>query len=235
MKILSWNIQSGGSSRLHLIIERILKLAPDIFIATEFRANKSGASLNNALIGLYPYHANVESESPNINSVAIFSKEKFTRITCRCAKEDRHRFISINLNSIKIIGVYFAQGMAKQSQFNYLIKDAQRNGTKNKIIIGDLNTGDSEMDSGNKNIGFYCEDDFKKLATQFYSDAYRYKNGQKRDYSWWSNNGYGYRIDHCLCDTSLLKKMTKCYYISKWKADGASDHAPLIIELKETQ
>jgi len=229
MKILSWNIQSGGGRRLHLIIERILTLEPDIFIATEFRANKSAAALNNALRVLYPYHAHAASEFSNINSVAIYSKENFTRLPCRCAKEDRHRFISINLNGVKIIGAYFAQGMAKQSQFNYLIKDAQRNGTKNKIIIGDLNTGNSDMDS--EYSSFYCEDDFRILATKLFSDAYRYKNKQKRVYSWWSNNGYGYRIDHCLCDASLSKKIKKCYYIEKWKDAGASDHAPLFVEL----
>jgi exodeoxyribonuclease III len=232
MKILSWNIQSGGGRRHHLIIERIVMLAPDIFIATEFRANKSGVALSNALLSLYPYQANAKGETPNINSVAIFSKEKFARLTCGCEKKDKHRFIRIYLNGIELVGAYFAQGKEKQSQFNHLTNDARQNGTKNRIIMGDLNTGDSDMDSENEKIGFHCEEDFKNLATKLYSDAYRYMNGQKRDYSWYSNNGYGYRIDHCLCDKALLKKVKKCYYINEWKEEGASDHALLVVDFQ---
>lgn len=229
MRILTWNIQTGGGNRVHLITERILRLAPDIFIATEFRANKSSVALNNALRSFYPYHGHPENAGTNINSVAVYSKEKFTRLPSRCSNDDRHRFISISLNGMNIIGAYFAQRAAKQSQFDYLIKDAQRNGTTNKIIIGDLNTGDSEMDSENES--FYCEYEFRKLA-KYYSDAYRHKNGQKKVYSWWSNKGHGYRIDHCLCETSLLKRLTECYYLNKWKEDGASDHAPLVVEFR---
>lgn len=228
MKILSWNIRSGGGRRLHHITGNILALEPDVFVATEFRGGKSSVALNNALGGIYPYSAIAENERPNKNSVAVFSKEKFTRLPCNCSKKDRHRFVAVSLSGIKIIGVYFAQGMEKKSQFDYLIKDAQRNGTKSKIIIGDLNTGNSDIDS--EYSGFYCEDDFI-LLTELYSDAYRYKNGQKRVYSWWSNRGYGYRIDHCLCDASISNKIKKCYYMKKWKDSGASDHAPLIVEL----
>lgn len=230
MKILTWNIQSGGGRRLPLIAQKLFNFETDIFIASEFRANRHSAAFIDSMRDKYPYHVKADSHNPNVNSIAIFSRHAFTRLPCQAEEKNRHRFICIRVNKLIIIGAYFAQGMQKKSQFDYLIKDAKKNGTKNKIIIGDLNTGDSDLDS--QHSSFYCEDEFSVLANGLYSDAYRYKNGKKKEYSWWSNYGNGYRIDHCLCDRSLVKTIIKCNYIQKWKEDGSSDHVPLLVEFK---
>lgn len=226
MKILTWNIRSGGGNRLPLIAQQLLKLMPDIFVATEFRTNRYTYAFTESISDMYPHHTKADSFDPNVNSVAIFSRHMFKTLPCHVGEKDRHRFIGIQVGNIKIIGTYFAQKLQKKSQFDYLIEDAMKHGTKNKIIIGDLNTGTLELDS--QKSSFFCEDEFVTLTTSYYADTYRNKNGKKKEYSWHSNGGYGYRIDHCLCDPTLLVKLKKARYIKTGKE--MSDHIPLLVE-----
>ncbi len=71
---------------------------------------------------------------------------------------------------------------------------------------------------------------FHKLG---YIDAYRHKNPNKVEYTWWSNrarawdHNVGWRIDYHITTPNLADKIksTEIY-----RAEKFSDHAPLIVD-----
>ena len=45
MRLLTWNLQHGGGSRIGGIAEALLPYEADVLVLSEFRNNKSGADL----------------------------------------------------------------------------------------------------------------------------------------------------------------------------------------------
>ena len=66
-----------------------------------------------------------------------------------------------------------------------------------------------------------------------YVDAFREKNQQAEQYTWWSNRGrawdnnVGWRIDYQIITPGLKNKIKS---VAIYKEQRFSDHAPLIID-----
>ena len=62
-------------------------------------------------------------------------------------------------------------------------------------------------------------------------DAYRHLHGDKREFTWFSNAGNGFRIDHFMVSRLLLPRVEACHYDHAPRESKASDHSVMTLEL----
>ena len=63
-------------------------------------------------------------------------------------------------------------------------------------------------------------------------DAFRFLNGNIKEYSWYSNAGNGFRIDHFFVSKNLKNNLTKCYYKHNCRENNISDHSLMSLDIK---
>ena len=97
MKILAWNIQHGGGTRLARIVEEVSAYDADVIALTEFR-DGPGTTLRAALLERgWPY---IETTNPtgNVNGIAAFSRTPMRRTRpCPAPPEGFDRWLDIDL------------------------------------------------------------------------------------------------------------------------------------------
>ena len=222
MKIVSLNIRHGGGKRIRNILNYLEKYDSEIIVVTEYRNNENGDLLITYL-QKQGYSFEKYNGDEKENTVCIFSKLKFNNIH---RLENHKNIVGIEINNIEIYGVYFPQKNEKINTYQKLKELIDKN-TKT-LIIGDFNTGISEYDTSN-NSKFYCESEFKELSQNILRDSYRHKHGLEREYTWNSNSGNEFRIDHCLVSENILDKVNTSYEHST--RNEISDHSAMIVEL----
>ena len=62
-------------------------------------------------------------------------------------------------------------------------------------------------------------------------DAFRLKNGDKKEYSWFSHQGNGFRYDHTWLSHKLCERVNQCVYSHTEREDKLADHSMMILEL----
>jgi len=227
LRIISWNIRQGGGSRIPKIISAIRKIDAQIITLNEYRNSKSGARLRAELLNLGYRYQFVTHSRTSANSVIIASK-----IPCDSSlypKSDTEfggNILSVSFEVFDFYGVYFPH-KKKHNLFNFLLEHLPIQ--KPSIIAGDYNSGINAMDQ--KGNSFWYEDELKALNTIDYIDAFRLKNGTKKEYSWFSHKGNGYRYDHTYIHEDLSPVVSKCYYNHQVCQDGISDHSMMVLEL----
>jgi len=145
IKILSWNIQAGGGSRILPIIKRIIASKSNIVTLSEFRNNASGLSIRNSLLRAgFQYQAVTDSKS-NDNSVIITSNIPFSSELYPSA--DRvysGNIVTAKFSTFHVMGVYMPH-KKKHKLFEY----ARQVNSKTSvpfIIAGDYNSGKNYID-----------------------------------------------------------------------------------------
>ena len=231
MVITTWNIRHGGGKRTKEIIS-VLKenINSDVFILTEFRNNTNKEIIENAfrLFGFNNiYLTKADSKT---NSVLIACKDEYNVKMFEELKEHKQRVIKISSNTLSIYGCYFPQQKLKKKVFEFLISEIEKNQSENTIIIGDFNTGKHFLDE--KGSSFYCSEYLFELENNGMIDAWRYINGDLKEYSWFSNAGNGFRIDHIFIKDSLKNNIVNCYYKHSYRENNYSDHSLMTVELK---
>src|SRR5215471_19304288 len=97
MKILTWNIQHGGGTRVARIVEEVSAYDADVIALTEFR-DKPGTDLRAALLERgWPY-MEVTNPAGTVNGIAAFSRTSMRRTrSCPAPPEGLDRWLDIDL------------------------------------------------------------------------------------------------------------------------------------------
>lgn len=229
MKITTWNIRHGGGNRITEIIKWIENHDTDYFLITEYRNNENGVLLSKALAKCgYSFQLMPKTEK-NKNTLMIASKREFTGVYFHNELGDDYlRVIKVEDDEIIIYGVYFPQKNEKKKIFEFLLNEMNRQSDKTRIFIGDFNTGKPYIDEEKKT--FYCSE-YIDAIEKSYVDAWRYINKNKREYSWYSNLGNGFRVDHVFVNQSDKNKIDQCFYLHEKRIDKTSDHSIMEVEL----
>lgn len=236
MKIITWNIQHGGGKRISSILKVLeLNSGCDVFILTEFRTNGNGHKIQDTLNSLgFRYSVYQETDS-NKNKVFIASKIEFSSNYFPQLMEHEHRIIevlfketSIGVGKLKIYGCYFPQKDEKKHLFELLIHKI-RTTECDVMVLGDLNTGKHKIDELGET--FYQSDYMDDFEDFRMTDAFRHLHGDKREFSWFSSYGNGFRIDHIFVSSGLKKHIKDCYYTHSHREDKFSDHSMMTLEL----
>jgi len=227
LSILSWNIRQGGGSRVAPIISALLGENPSIIVLSEFRNNPQGILLRTALLKRGYNFQVCSAAAPNVNSVLMASKFPCgSTIFPTSDPEFPNSVIRIELPAFHLYGVYLPH-KKKHKLFEFMMEQFKENPAA--IVVGDYNTGKNGIDQKGKS--FWYTDQLRAMEKMGYEDAFRLKNGQLEEYSWFSHQGNGYRYDHSYVHESLSPIVRECYYIHTWREEGMSDHSPMMLIL----
>lgn len=227
--ILSWNIQQGGGSRVLAILSKVTVLKPTVVIFSEYHNNlTSGLNLRDGLLKLGYRHQFVTEASSEENSVLIASLMPCqNELFPQADPEFAHNIAAIHFTAFSIMGVYLPH-KKKHNLINFM-RDHIAQTDKPWIIAGDYNTGINGLDQVGDS--FWYEDQLKSLNKVNLIDAFRYINGNVKEYSWYSHQGNGYRYDHTYIDEDLKSIVKDCKYLHDWRIEKCSDHSPMLLTL----
>ena len=214
MKLLALNIRQGGGTRIAAICSYLIAQDCDALVISEFRRNARGdqliATLRQAGFS-HVHHNNTDSKQNTLLKIDD------------CPNE--WSIIGINWAGLQLIGTYFPQRKVKAAVFSKLEDIA----SSNILAIGDFNTGNNTLDT--EAAKFHCADEFLSLANRTLTDLWRAHNGEvTQEYSWYSNAGNGFRIDHALAGKHVTDQCVDCYYDHSTR-ETLTDHSALIVEL----
>ena len=230
MKIIEWNIRQGGGNRIDQIIKNILNHDPDYYVLTEYRNNENGRRFIESMAeNGYVEHFSPQTDK-NKNTVLIGSKQKFSPTVYNIELEDDYfRVIRIENEEIILYGTYFPQKNEKKKIFEFLIKEMALETTKPTIFMGDFNTGKPFADE-TKNT-FFCSRYMDAIEQKGYVDAWRVIHHDKREYTWYSNKGNGFRVDHAFISANYKNNIVGCNYSHDERINKHSDHSLMEIEI----
>ena len=224
MKLLALNIRQGGGTRIDSICSYLIAQDCDALVISEFRRNTPGDQLIEALrqAGFsHIHHNNTDSKQ---NTVMLATKQASNLLKIDgCSNE--WSLIGISWAGLQLVGTYFPQRKDKAGVFNTLETIA----SSDLLAIGDFNTGSNVLDS--EGAKFHCADQFVNLANVTLTDLWRTHNGElAKEYSWYSNTGNGFRIDHALAGVKATSRCVACYYDHSTR-NTLTDHSALVVEL----
>jgi len=230
MRVLTWNIRHGGGARSAALAERIVQKSPDVAVLTEFRNNASGKILKSSLVDAGLSWLAFPDVPPKCNTVLIASRERFIRSAIPGLGAESYRGISACFPTFNLFGFYFPGKVAKKPIFQAICNLDSRYPEGDSLLIGDFNTGRHYLDENKAT--FIAADCFDKLEALGWIDTWRSRNPDVREFSWYSQIGNGFRIDHAFASESLNRKISSVVYSHKERSEGISDHSILLLDFE---
>jgi exodeoxyribonuclease-3 len=204
----------------------------------------------------YPqgYHCDYYSaQKKGYSGVAIYALHKPERIIKGFGYDycdNEGRYIQFDYPKLSIISLYLPSGTSgdgrQDVKYAFLDRFAEhlmslKNAGKELIICGDYNIAHKKIDlknwqSNQKNSGFLPEERAwmdKLLGEMGFIDAFRVKNQDPEQYTWWSyrsrawDKNVGWRIDYQIITPGLLEQV---HSVAIHKEGRWSDHAPLSVK-----
>lgn len=231
MKILALNIQHGGGGRASAILQAINAHQADTIVLTEFRENKNSGRIRCGLFSdgyIYQFSGSIE---PKLNSVFIASKTPFVPKTDILSPKLKHRIVGAQFTNLLLLGFYFPGKDEKKPVFEELYDVFQSNFNNPVLAMGDLNTGKHYVDE--KGASFYCAEYMDKFDDLGFVDVWRKLHKDKTEYTWYSNAGNGFRIDHAFASPVLESRVEDSWYSHKEREDSITDHSALVVKVLE--
>lgn len=230
MRIVTWNIRHGGGKRIDRLIESIAAHSPDVLVLTEFRNNPNGDRLRDSLRDLGLNHHTQTISRPSTNTLLIAAKQEFAAQTFPQLCADAHRCTFVRIGDLNVFGLYFPQNRAKEPLFQFLTRLASHFLREPTLLIGDFNTGKHRIDE--TGATFYCAKYLEELESLGWCDVWRMRNPVAREFTWFSANGNGFRIDHAFTSPALLSRVHDVGYSHVERVFGVSDHSLMWLQLK---
>lgn len=213
------------------LVAALRDLDADALVVTEFRIGPVGDRLVHGLAQL-GYEITHPEVTAGVNTVLVASRSPI--LSTRSIGEDlpdRRHLWAADLDWASLAGVYMPLLKAKLPYWDALV-DIANNGTGPQILMGDFNTGDNVLDRDPGGAPFTGADRVGRLLEAGYTDAWRAKHADARDYSWYSTTGNGFRVDHSFVRSEMASRVQHCEYDHTPRLTGATDHSAMILELE---
>lgn len=223
IKIINWNIQSGGGKRIEQISEKIIKANPDIAVITEFRNGPKGVEFEGCLANA---GFNVlKNQSPhNLNTVAICVRKSLdvSKSRLEIPSNLANHVLSARILGMDFVGVFGATPLIGRGFIEYL-SSIESHEDEKIIAIGDFYYGPRKS---NVNFGHRLS----KLVDKGWINAWDTLCDSSECWSFSSGAGKS-RPDHVFMkgfaeDVIILAKYDQDQIIHR-----LSDHAPMIVSL----
>jgi len=177
----------------------------------------------------------VTAAAPNrvSNGILIATKDECqSRRATPEGSEKGELLVANNSAGWILLAAYFPQGKAKNSFFKACIDEAMSFAAMPFLLLGDLNTGRSDIDLEGNGAPFVCADQFDALQTKAeLFDLWRIEHGQAQEWSWRSKIN-GFRVDHAFANATFRNQFgaLHCQYDHTPREIGLSDHSALILK-----
>jgi len=231
LRILAWNIRHGGGRRIGKILDRIAAHAPDIAVISEYRCDEAGSALVAGLANLGLGECRFLPAPPRSNGVLIASRMAASEAGSLAPQLDKpHALLTAEVAGIDLTGVYMPVGDAKTPYWEALVAAAPDRRGGEALFVGDFNTGRHyEDESGATLISAPFMD---RMETLGFTDVWRRRNPDAREFTWISNHGNGFRFDHAFASAALAERIVDVRYVHDDRAQGLSDHSALILDIR---
>ncbi len=249
LKIISWNVNGIRSATTKGLDDFIKSENADILCFQEIKAGESDipSVLRNEGYNLFVNSA----EKKGYSGTMIMSKIKPLKFQkgIESSDDSEGRVEVLEFEKFYLLNIYFPNSKPMLERLNYKIEfdnellNYLNSLKKNKgvIVCGDFNVAHKNIDiaqpQNNINHAGFTEQErqwMDELLSSGYIDTFRYLNGEKIKYSWWSNfagarnRNIGWRIDYFIVDSSLKENIKSADILDKVKG---SDHAPIELTL----
>jgi len=165
----------------------------------------------------------------------VASKFKLSPINSKYVKEGaRQRWLEIEIveKQLRLLCIHIPGAgdvWGKEDFWKSVIEYARDNESERAIMIGDFNTG---LDLDAQGTPFKFSNYMSDLLNLGWVDVWRDMNPQKREYSWYSNMGNGFRLDYLYSTKKLTGMVSNVCYHHTERIDGYSDHSILTTIIK---
>lgn len=230
--ILSLNIRSGAGARASNLLSYLDQRSPGVVVLTEWRANAAGRSFADWATARRMQAAH-QNDGGTANGVFIASTSPFTAQTVTPEGDGAGTLMLARFTAFALVGCYFPQKNAKARFFERCAEIVQRDTVTPTLLIGDLNTGNQFRDRGERAGKYFCAGAFDELTTRSgLHDLWRHSVGpDAREWSWLSNRGNGFRIDHALANDAFLNLTApSCIYDHEPRLKGWTDHSAVLVK-----
>ena len=229
--ILSLNIRAGGGVRAPNLVRYLDQHNPSTIVLTEWRANEAGCCFAAwaRSRGMQTAHQNDAGTANGIlvASTHSFTAEPVTPTGCGSGSLMLARFAGFDL-----LACYYPQRHAKRAFFARCARLSLQGGPRPFLMLGDLNTGNQDLDRSEGAGRFFCASDFDELTTCYgLSDLWRQCNGPTaREWTWLSRTRNGFRIDHAFANEAFVATTgATCRYDHRPRTENWTDHSALIL------
>ncbi len=251
-KIISYNLNGLRSALNKGFIDWIKEHQFDIICVQETKAQRDQVDHKPfEKLGYRDYWYSAEKKG--YSGVATFTKVEPDQVIegCGIVKYDSEgRILRTDFGDWTLLNCYFPSGttgdirqdfkMEFLNDFYQWVQELRKERPK-LIVVGDYNIAHQEIDIHNpkgnqKNSGFLPEERawMSKWFDNGFTDAFRFLNPEKVEYSWWSfranarANNKGWRIDYQSVTNNLQGQLIRSYHMNEAKH---SDHCPVFLEI----
>ncbi|UXA10246.1 hypothetical protein KXD97_19105 [Mycobacterium sp. SMC-8] len=224
-RVVALNILHGGGSRVDALARRLLSYDADVLVLTEFRPTGTGKIL---IDRLEASGYEVSYPAPVIqNSVLVAARAGINRAWAFSDELEARRLWCVDVDGLVVCGVGMPNKYAKLPYWEALV-DSGRSGWVD-LFVGDFNTGDNNLDKDPRGARFVAAEMPGRLVETGYVDLWRSAHAGVREYSWFSNTGNGFRIDHAFATPKLARTVTGCEFDHAPRVEQETDHSALIV------
>ena len=253
IKLISWNVNGIRAVAGKGFFEILKNLDPDVLCIQETKAQQD--TMPGIPDSLKQYDLIINSAvQKGYSGTAVFSKIKPVRHNPGIGLEEHDqegRVITLDYGSFYLVNVYVPNSGQDLKRLDYRRKwDNQlmkylRNLDNQKPVVftGDLNVAHEPIDLArpkenyNKTSGYTQVeiDGFKNFLDMGMVDTFRLLNGDKVQYSYWSQRfnarakNLGWRIDYFLASNRISDKVKEAFILHEITG---SDHCPVGIVLE---
>jgi len=221
----------GGGTRLARIGEALARHDADILVISEYRGGESGVRLRAALTALGYGHLSATTPPPGGNGVLIAARAPFDdEGPVADMLAEPHRLVRAHFGPVAIYAVYMPNLVKKVPYWRALIAAlAAESLDARSLAIGDFNTCRAYVDEpGAIDVCAHFMDEIEAIG---FSDLWRRRNPEGREFSWYSTRGNGFRIDHAFLSPALIGRAGPVRYSHEERESRLSDHSVLILDL----
>lgn len=253
MQIATWNVNSLAV-RLPQLLAWLQANPVDALVLQETKLTDDKFPLDE--IEAAGYQVSFHGQK-TYNGVALLSRAEHDDVVMNIPgfADEQARVISGTVNGVRVIGGYFPNGQAPDSEkFVYKMAwlDALRAYVQQQlaqypelVLLGDYNIAPEDRDvydpiawAGQIHCTPEERAQFQQLIQLGLVDAFRLFEQAPKSWSWWDyrnlafRKNQGLRIDHILVSEALRPRVSACV-IDKTprKNERPSDHAPVIVSL----
>jgi exodeoxyribonuclease-3 len=253
MQLATWNVNSL-TVRLPQVLDWLSANPVDALVLQETKTTDD--KFPREAIEAAGYHVAFFGQK-TYNGVALLSRSEITDVVKNIPnfEDDMARVIAGNVAGVRVIGAYFPNGQAPDSdKFVYKMRwlEALQTWLREElkqhpklVLMGDFNITVDDRDVWDP-VGLkdtiHCTVEerahFQALIDLGTHDAYRLFEQAEKSYSWWDYREFafrrnrGLRIDHILVSDALKASVQACV-IDKAprKNERPSDHTPVVVTL----
>ena len=233
MRILTLNLRHGGGVRMPGLQGWLLRQRAQVLVLTEFRNNAAGLELLAALCRGGLTHQRVSTGRPGINALAVAATQPFEAVPGALARLDPLRLLPLRFAAFELVALHLPNLEAKLPHWSALLRLAHREPAPARLLMGDFNTGSDMLDAARGPFAFHGAEHWAGLEALGWVEAWRHLHPRGRQYSWYSQRGRGFRIDHAWISTALQPSLRGARYLHQPRLQRLTDHSALLVELAE--